>query len=304
MGGIVSDIVDTVGDVVGGVVGGVKDVVSDVVDTGVGLINDIPVVGNIADDVLGLDPGGGGIVPIIKDVGTAAALGGLSSAAGGLLTGSTAAGAGAAADAAFIAADAAQLAAQGIGEAQIGQILASSGVSSGAAGLVASMATNGVSEGIMTDQLTNLSTNTGLLTQSSDANAIAEMGQADAAQLAQQTNNNVAAIEQNLVAAGYDPLEAASMAQNAVLASSAPTVDMYKKFSDYMQQNPSVANKLAGVSQAPTMTTAQPVTTTNMPQQQPQDGEFYVPFGGTGLENPFARSGKERQSLVGSVFGF
>jgi len=304
MGGVVSDIGNAVGDVVGGVVGGVKDVVSNAVDTGVGLINDIPVVGNIADNVLGLDPNGGGIVPIVKDVGTAAALSGLGSAVGGLLTGSTAVGAGAAADASFIAADAAQLAAQGIGESQIGEILASSGVSSGAASLAASMATNGVSEGLMTDQLTNLSSNTGLLTQSSDANAVAEIGQADASQLAAQTNNNVAAIEQNLVAAGYDPLEAASMAQNAVLASSSPTVDMYKKFSDYMQQNPSVANKLAGVQQAPTTTTtAQPVTT-NVIQQQPQDGGFYVPFGGTGLENPFARSAKERQSLVGSIFGF
>ena len=291
MGGVVKDVVGAVGDVVGGVV-----------DAGVGLINDIPVVGNIADDVLGLDPNGGGIVPVVKQVGTAAALGGLGSAVGGLLTGSTAAGAGAAADAAFIAADAAQLAAQGIGEAQIASTLAASGVTADAASLAAAMAANNVGADVMTQQLGNLSTNTGLLTQSSSPAAYAEMGQADAAQLAAQTGNNVAAIEQNLVAAGYDPLEAASMAQNAVIASGstvsgAPTSNFIK----YMQQNPNVLNKINGVT-SPTTTTAQPVT---VQQPQTDTSPFDVMFGrGTGLENPFARSAKERQSLVGSVFGF
>lgn len=56
---IVSDIVDVVSDVVGGVVDGVVDV-----------ITDIPVIGEIADDQLGLDPNGGGIVPIVKGVAT------------------------------------------------------------------------------------------------------------------------------------------------------------------------------------------------------------------------------------------
>lgn len=224
------------------VVSGVGNIVSDVVDAGVGLVNDIPVVGKIADDVLGLDPSGKGIVPIVKTVGTAAALGGLGSAVGGLFTG---AGGAAAADSAFIAADAAQLAAQGIGEAQIASTLASSGVSAGAANLAASMAANGISQSVINQQLANLSSNTGLFTQSSDAASLAEMNAADAAQLAKQTGNNVAAIEQNLIAAGIDPLEAASLAQNAVLASGAiPSKSMWDEFTNYLQKNPDLLNLL------------------------------------------------------------
>ena len=40
-------------------------VVSDIVDTVAGVVNDIPVVGDIADDVLGIDPNGGGILPVL-----------------------------------------------------------------------------------------------------------------------------------------------------------------------------------------------------------------------------------------------
>ena len=231
MGGIVKD-----------VVGGVSDLVGGVVDAGAGLVNSIPVVGNIADDVLGIDPNGGGIIPIVKDVGTAVALGSLGGAVGGLFTG---AGGAAAADSAFIAADAAQLAAQGIGEAQIASTLASSGVSAGAANLAASMAANGISQSIIDQQLANLSSNTGLFTQSSDAAALADMNAADAKQLAAQTGNNVAAIEQNLIASGVSPIDAASMAQNAVLASgAAPSQGMWDEFTGYLQRNPDILSAL------------------------------------------------------------
>lgn len=149
------------------------------------------------------------------------------------------------ADAAFVAADAAQLAAQGIGEAQIASILGSSGVSQGAASLAASMASNAVPETVMSQQLDNLSANTGLFSQASDAGAMQEFAQADAAQLAQQTGNNLASIEQNLISAGLDPLDAASLAQNAALASGvAPTQGMWDEFKNYLSDNPDVLNLL------------------------------------------------------------
>jgi len=69
---IVSDVVDIVGDVVGGVV-----------DAAVDVVNAVPGVGDIADDVLGLDPNGGGIVPVIKGVATGVVL----SPVGGFLGG-------------------------------------------------------------------------------------------------------------------------------------------------------------------------------------------------------------------------
>lgn len=213
-------------------------VVSDIVDAGVGLINDIPVVGDIADDVLGLDPNGGGIVPVVKAVAPFV----VGDYVGGLLSSGSAAGALAGSDAAFIAADAAQLAAQGLGEAQIAQVLGAADVSSGAAALAASMAANGLDAATMTQQLGNLSANTGLFNQNISESAF---NAADAAQLAKQTGNNVAAIEQNLIAAGIDPLEAATYAQQAVLASGvAPTQGMWDQFSNYLKENPSILNTL------------------------------------------------------------
>jgi hypothetical protein len=71
---IVSDVVDFVGDVVGGVVDGV-----------VGIITDIPLIGEFADDQLGLDPGGGGMVPVIKGIATAAVLAPVGGFVGGAL---------------------------------------------------------------------------------------------------------------------------------------------------------------------------------------------------------------------------
>lgn len=62
-GGFVEDVVDAVSDVVGGVV-----------DAAVDVVTSIPVIGEIADDQLGLDPNGGGIVPIVKGVATGVVL--------------------------------------------------------------------------------------------------------------------------------------------------------------------------------------------------------------------------------------
>lgn len=114
-------------------------------------------------------------------------------------------------DASFIAADAAQLAAQGFNEATIAQVLGASGYASGpAAALAASMAVNGLDVGMMTQQLDALSTNTGLMSQTGSS---ADFLAADALQLQGQLGNNFAAIEQNLIASGVDPLIAADISQ-------------------------------------------------------------------------------------------
>lgn len=242
--------------------------VSDIVDTVAGVVNDIPVVGDIADDVLGIDPNGGGILPVVKAVAPAT----LAYYTGGMLGGLG--GSAAAGDAAFLAADAAQLAAQGLGEAQIASTLASAGASSGASALAASMAANGLSESMIAQQLGNLSANTGLMTQASDAAAMQDFYAADAAQLAAQTGNNVLAIEQNLIAAGLDPLDAATLAQNSVMAVT-PTTSMWNEFQDYLKRNPDVLNALgkaaltgAAVSQIPS--TAQAVVP-QIPAYKPAD---------------------------------
>lgn len=114
-------------------------------------------------------------------------------------------------DASFLAADAAQLAAQGLSESQIAQVLGSAGYASGpAANLAASMAVNGLDVGMMTQQLNALSTNTGLMSQTGSS---ADFLAADALQLRGQLGNNFAAIEQNLIASGVDPLIAADVSQ-------------------------------------------------------------------------------------------
>lgn len=262
MGGVVNKITD---DVLGfdpnG--GGIYNVANDILgDT-------------IADDVLGLDPGGGGIVPLVNTAANAAVTYALGDVAGGLLGGESAilgttGSSAAAADAAFVAADASQLAAQGLGEAQIASTLASSGVSTGAANLAASMAANGIPQSVINQQLSNLSTNTGLWTQSSDAASLAEMNAADAAQLAQQTGNNVAAIEQNLIAAGIDPLEAASLAQNAVLASGAiPSKGMWDEFTNYLQKNPDLLNLLGKAGAAGLASNVTAPAVQQVPSYQP-----------------------------------
>jgi hypothetical protein len=193
----------------GGVVNWVTDDVLGFDPNGGGIYNVAnDILGDtIADDILGLDPNGGGIVPIVNTAANIAVSSVLGDAVGGLLSTPVT-------DASFIAADAAQLAAQGLGEAQIASTLAASGVSGSAASLAASMATNGVSESVMSSQLNNLSTNTGLTSiPTNDASFAA----ADATQLAQQLGSNTAAIEQNLVASGLDPMVSADITQQLAL---------------------------------------------------------------------------------------
>ena len=152
--------------------------------------------------------------------GTSAALtdsdvlqGALFGAAGGYFQGanSVSPGFGPQTDASFLAADAAQLASQGLSESAIAQVLGSSGYASGpAASLAASMAVNGLDVNMMTQQLNTLSTNTGLMSQTGSS---ADFLAADALQLQGQLGNNFAAIEQNLIASGVDPLIAADVSQ-------------------------------------------------------------------------------------------
>jgi hypothetical protein len=131
--------------------------------------------------------------------------------AGGFGGGVQAPGFGPQTDASFLAADAAQLAASGLSEAQISQVLGASGYgSSAAANLAASMAVNGLDVTTMTQQLQNLSANTGLMSQTGSS---ADFLAADALQLQGQLGNNFAAIEQNLIASGVDPLIAADISQ-------------------------------------------------------------------------------------------
>lgn len=272
MGGVVSTITDDwLGFDPNG--GGIYNVANDILgDT-------------IADDILGLDPSGGGIVPLVNTAANAAVAYALGDVAGGLMggesailgTGSSAASSAAAADAAFVAADAAQLAAQGLGEAQIASTLAASGVSGSAASLAASMATNGVSESVMSSQLNNLSTNTGLFSQSSDAAAMQDFAQADAAQLAQQTGNNIAAIEQNLIASGIDPVDAAALANNAVM-SFTPTQSMWDEFKDYLSKNPDVLTSLGKAATVGALVPSVQQQAAPVPAYQPlQAQQTYTP---------------------------
>lgn len=131
--------------------------------------------------------------------------------AGGFGGGAQVPGLGPQTDASFLAADAAQLAAQGLSETQISQVLGASGYgSSAAANLAASMSVNGLDVNTMTQQLNALSTNTGLMSQTGSS---ADFLAADALQLQGQLGNNFAAIEQNLIASGVDPLIAADISQ-------------------------------------------------------------------------------------------
>jgi hypothetical protein len=153
--------------------------------------------------------GGGAAALTGNNVLQGALLGG----AGGYFQGanSVAPGLGPQTDASFLAADAAQLAKAGLSEAQIAQVLGASGYgSSAAANLAASMAVNGLDVNMMTQQLQNLSTNTGLMSQTGSS---ADFLAADALQLRGQLGNNFAAIEQNLIASGVDPLIAADVSQ-------------------------------------------------------------------------------------------
>lgn len=149
--------------------------------------------------------GGGGAALTGGDVLQGALLGG----AGGYLQG--AGGVGIETDASFLANDAAQLANQGISQSQIVDILSAPGyASTAAANLAASMAVNGLDVGTITNQLDALSSNTGLYQQNLSQG---EFGAYDALGLKDVVGNDFAAIEQNLVASGVDPLVAADISQ-------------------------------------------------------------------------------------------
>lgn len=270
MGGTVGDIIGDVGDAFGGVVNKITDDILGY-DPGGGGIYKVyrDVLGDdIADDFLGFDPNGGGAVPVINAAQNAATAYILGNAIGGAIGAPSAAASSSAAsaDAAFIAADAAQLAAQGLSEAQIASTLSASGASTGAANLAASMAAAGLDTATMSQQLGNLSSNTGLFAQEISDSAF---NAADASQLAQQTGNNILAIEQNLIAAGVDPLEAASLAQQAVLASgAAPTQGMWDEFTNYLKEHPSLLKTLAKASTTAAVTQVPSLQTSNIPVYQ------------------------------------
>lgn len=153
--------------------------------------------------------GGGTAALTGNDILKGALLGG----AGGYLSGSFGASPGTSleTDASFLAADAAQLAKQGISQSQIVDILSAPGyASTAAANLAASMAVNGLDVGTMTKQLDALSSNTGLYQQNLSQG---EFGAYDALGLRDVVGNDFAAIEQNLIASGVDPLIAADISQ-------------------------------------------------------------------------------------------
>jgi len=131
--------------------------------------------------------------------------------AGGYLQGAGGVGTSIETDASFLANDASRLAAQGLSESQIADILGASGyASTPAANLAASMAVNGLDVGTITNQLDALSANTGLYQQNLSQG---EFGAYDALGLQDVVGNDFAAIEQNLVASGVDPLVAADISQ-------------------------------------------------------------------------------------------
>lgn len=155
--------------------------------------------------------------------------------AGGFGGGAQAPGLGPQTDASFLAADAAQLARQGLSEAQISQVLGASGYGSGAAAnLAASMAVNGLDVNMMTQQLNALSTNTGLMSQTGSS---ADFLAADALQLRGQLGNNFAAIEQNLIASGVDPLIAADVSQQLAFNPNLTQTDLATSLSNSFGNN-------------------------------------------------------------------
>ena len=161
------------------------------------------------------------------------------------------------ADAEFLAADAAQLRAQGLGQDQIQQTLVSSGATQNAAYQAAMGAARGQSVDVIANSLANQRFDLFSPGGRTEAELIPGGGQgaaqpqspgeivevdvsqpanlggnvteaefiaADAAQLAQQTNNNTAAIQQNLEYAGVDPVVAAEAANLAASGVDAATI--------------------------------------------------------------------------------
>jgi hypothetical protein len=171
------------------------------------------------------------LMPLIQLGLVAAGAGGLFN---GLLGGAAGAAGGAGVtEAAFLAADAAQLAAQGLSESAIASTLGSYG-STAAANLAASMAANGLDVATMTQQLGNLGTNTGLMSQTGSS---ADFLAADALQLQGQVGNNFAAIEQNLIASGVDPLVAADISQQLAFNPGLTQADLATNLSNSFGNN-------------------------------------------------------------------
>ena len=142
-----------------------------------------------------------------------------------------------AADIDFAVADAKQLAAQGLKPTQITETLKASGMSAAAATYLGNNATIG--DGMLKYDLKTFDnygknplylpdpvTPAPVPMEISEAQFLAE----DAAQLALQTGNNVAAIEQNLIYAGVDPVAAAAAANMAVMGM--PIEAMTKELTD------------------------------------------------------------------------
>ena len=158
-----------------------------------------------------------------EDILTSAASSGIGSTIGSLLGSASP-------DAAFVAADAAQLAGQGLSNAAIAQNLIGTGLDPVLAASAADMAVSGIAPKtiaeslsgfkgdllgtVETSPLSGFSTNLPVAPPSlSESEFIA----ADAVQLRDVVGNNPAAIQQNLVGAGVDPVIAASAADQAVM---------------------------------------------------------------------------------------
>lgn len=201
--------------------------------------------------------GGGGAALTGQNIVKGALLGG----AGGYFEGANAVpGFGPQTDASFLATDAAQLARAGLSEAQIAQTLGAAGYASGpAANLAASMAINGLDVGTMTNQLNNLSTNTGLMSQTGSS---ADFLAADALRLQGQLGNNFAAIEQNLIASGVDPLIAADVSQQLAFNPGITQADLSTNLSK------SFGNNIYDANMTTTTPTAATTNTTGLTDAQ------------------------------------
>jgi len=155
-----------------------------------------------------------------KDALKTAVIGGLTAGVGSTL-GSAAAGIGAS-DAAFVAADAAQLAGQGLSQSAITQNLVATGVSSSAAQTAAALAIGGAAESAIAQQLGSAPLFTAKTSPALISQDLEFLG-ADAEQLYRQTGD-VAAVQQNLISAGVDPIIAAEASNLAAMGGTGASI--------------------------------------------------------------------------------
>jgi hypothetical protein len=181
--------------------------ISSAVATGIGAA----VIGGVTALATGSEP---------KDALKTAVIGGLTAGVGSTL-GSAAAGIGAS-DAAFVAADAAQLAGQGLSQSAITQNLVASGVSSSAAQTAAALALGGAAESAIAQQLGSAPLFTARTSPALISQDLDFVG-ADAEQLYKQTGN-VAAVQQNLISAGVDPIIAAEASNLAAMGGTGASI--------------------------------------------------------------------------------